>query len=108
MATSVSAILALTAVVVSTLAVAEVKATRPHPPPSSYAPQAHSDRHVYGSPLEPPIVGHARPSHRAHGAKKQAGGTLAPHGHAAPVRRAAPKPRRPAPDSVPAAPRQSN
>lgn len=108
MATSVSAMLALMAVAFSALAVAEVKATRPHPPPSSYAPQSHSDRHVYGSPLEPPIVGHARPSHRARGAKKQTSSTIAPQTHAASVRHAAPKKRRPAPDSVPAAPRQSN
>ena len=31
--------------------------------PSSFAPQSHSNGHVYGAPIEPPIVGHAKTSH---------------------------------------------
>ena len=33
---------------------------RPHARPSSYAPQEHSSNHVYGAPIEAPLVGRAR------------------------------------------------
>jgi hypothetical protein len=32
--------------------------------PNSYVPQPHSNQHVYGSPIQPAILGHANPSHR--------------------------------------------
>ena len=31
--------------------------------PSSFAPQPHSNSHIYGAPIERPIVGHAKASH---------------------------------------------
>jgi hypothetical protein len=31
--------------------------------PSSFTPQPHSNNHIYGAPIERPIVGHAKPSH---------------------------------------------
>ena len=34
-----------------------------------FCPHPHSSRHVYGSPIGPPIVGHAKTSHRKHAAK---------------------------------------
>ena len=39
--------------------------------PSSFAPQPHSNDHVYGAPIEPPIVGHAKTSHHHHVQKKR-------------------------------------
>jgi hypothetical protein len=39
--------------------------------PSSYAPQPHSNDHIYGAPIEPPIVGHAKASHHNHVEKKR-------------------------------------
>jgi hypothetical protein len=50
----------------SASAVAAAKPKDAHAPPSSFAPRPHSDRHVYGSPIGPPIVGQAQPlRHRA-------------------------------------------
>ncbi len=40
-------------------ALASGQPARSHPQPSSYAPRPHSTEHVYGSPIEPPIVGRA-------------------------------------------------
>jgi len=39
--------------------------------PSSYAPQPHSNDHIYGAPIEPPIVGHANVSHHSHVQKRR-------------------------------------
>jgi hypothetical protein len=38
--------------------------------PNSYVPR-HSKHHVYGTPIQAPIVGHARVSHRKYAPKKQ-------------------------------------
>jgi len=38
---------------------------------SSYAPQPHSNDHIYGAPIDPPIVGHAKASHHNHVQKKR-------------------------------------
>ena len=38
--------------------------------PNSYVPR-HSQHHVYGTPIQAPIVGHAKISHRRHAPKKQ-------------------------------------
>jgi hypothetical protein len=38
--------------------------------PNSYVPR-HSKQHVYGTPIQNPIVGHARISHRKYALKKQ-------------------------------------
>ena len=46
--------------------------TNSAPKPSSFVPHPHSSRHVYGSPIEPPIVGHAKTSHRKHATKSPA------------------------------------
>jgi hypothetical protein len=37
--------------------------------PNSYVPR-HSKHHVYGSPIQAPIVGHAKISHRKYAPKK--------------------------------------
>jgi hypothetical protein len=39
--------------------------------PTSYVPQAHSASHVYGSPIPPAIVGHAKTSPRKQAPKKR-------------------------------------
>jgi hypothetical protein len=38
--------------------------------PNSYVPHTHSKRHVYGAPIQPAIVGHARTSHHNRTPKK--------------------------------------
>jgi hypothetical protein len=38
--------------------------------PNSYVPR-HSKHHVYGTPIQAPIVGHAKISHRKYALKKQ-------------------------------------
>jgi hypothetical protein len=47
--------------------------------PTSYVPQAHSTSHVYGTPIPPAIVGHAKTSHRKQTPKKQSS-SAANHG----------------------------
>jgi len=39
--------------------------------PSSFVPHPHSNSHVYGSPIQPAIVGHGRTSHQRHLQKKR-------------------------------------
>ncbi len=39
--------------------------------PSSFVPQPHSNDHIYGAPIEPRIVGHAKASHHNHVQKKR-------------------------------------
>jgi hypothetical protein len=39
--------------------------------PSSFVPHSHTNNHVYGSPIQPAIVGHARTSHQRHLQKKR-------------------------------------
>ena len=36
---------------------------------SSYAPQAHNKRRVYGAPIQPPIMGHRKSAHHKQGQK---------------------------------------
>jgi hypothetical protein len=38
--------------------------------PSSFVPHPHTNQHVYGSPIGPAIVGHAKTSHHRHAPKK--------------------------------------
>ncbi|MGC1523777.1 MAG: hypothetical protein WA803_19705 [Steroidobacteraceae bacterium] len=38
---------------------------------SSFVPHAHTSHHVYGAPIGPAIVGHAKASHRRHTPKKR-------------------------------------
>jgi hypothetical protein len=41
------------------------------PKPGSYAPQPHTNQHVYGTPIQPAIVGHAKSSQHKHTPKKR-------------------------------------
>jgi hypothetical protein len=43
--------------------------------PTSYAPQTHSSSHVYGSPIQPAVVGRAKTSHQQHIQKKRSSKT---------------------------------
>lgn len=55
----------------STVSVASGEPIHSGSKPSSFAPQPHSNDHIYGAPIEPPIVGHARASHHNHVQKKR-------------------------------------
>jgi hypothetical protein len=39
--------------------------------PSSFVPHSHANNHVYGSPIQPAIVGHGRTPHQRHVQKKR-------------------------------------
>jgi hypothetical protein len=49
--------------------------------PSSFVPHSHSNNHVYGSPIQPAIVGHARTSHQKHLQKKRASSGASRNAH---------------------------
>ncbi len=38
---------------------------------NSYVPHPHRTHHVYGAPIQPAIVGHAKTSHHKHAPKKR-------------------------------------
>jgi hypothetical protein len=94
MTTIATAVLAAIALSASTPTFADGKPNGSRRPPSSYAPGPHTTRHVYGSPIEPRIVGHAPASPRKHAPTKQSPGGAAhdPHDHKTPSRRSAPGP----------------
>ena len=48
------------------LSVAGATATAAGSKPSSYVPQTGTHSHVYGTPIQPPILGHAKASHHKH------------------------------------------
>jgi hypothetical protein len=54
-----------------TLSVAGDKPTDSGAKPSSFVPHPHTHHHVYGSPIQPAIVGHAKTSHHKHTPKKR-------------------------------------
>jgi hypothetical protein len=49
--------------------------TDSHAKPSSFVPHPHTNNHVYGTPIQPAIVGHKRTSHQKHAPKKPATST---------------------------------
>lgn len=61
--------LAVVALIQSTPSVAGA-ATDSKPKPSSFVPHPHTNNHVYGSPIQPAIVGHKKASHQKHAPKK--------------------------------------
>jgi hypothetical protein len=38
---------------------------------SSFVPHPHTNHHVYGAPIQPALVGHAKTSHHKHAPKKR-------------------------------------
>jgi hypothetical protein len=71
-------VLAAVALVQPALSVAGDKPTDSHAKPSSFVPHPHSS-HVYGAPIQPAILGHAKTSHLNRAPKKR---TSAANGHA--------------------------
>jgi hypothetical protein len=64
------AVLAVVALVQPTLSVAVVQSTNSAAKPTSFVPHPHTNQHVYGSPIEPAIMGHAKTSHHRRAPKK--------------------------------------
>jgi hypothetical protein len=59
------AVTALAAIALANAVVAVADQPRPlKAKPSSFVPHPHTGHHVYGAPIRPPIVGHAKPSHQ--------------------------------------------
>jgi hypothetical protein len=71
------AIAVLTAVtlVQPALSVAGVNLTDSGAKPNSYVPHPHTHHHVYGAPIQPAIMGHAKTSHHKHAPKKRSSST---------------------------------
>jgi hypothetical protein len=65
-------VLAAITLVQPALSVAGDKATDAREKPSSFVPHPHTNHHVYGAPIQPAIVGHAKTSHAKHAPKKRA------------------------------------
>ena len=65
------AVLAAVTLMQPALSVAGDKTTDSRAKPSSFVPHPHTHRHVYGSPIQPAIVGHAKTSHHKHAPKKR-------------------------------------
>jgi hypothetical protein len=53
------------------LSVAGDKPTDSAAKPNSFVPHPHTNHHVYGAPIQPAIVGHAKASHHKHAPKKR-------------------------------------
>lgn len=80
-----SAVLAMLTLAGSTLAVAGGKPTDAGSKPSSYVSRPHTNRHIYGSPIGPPIVGRAAAPHHTHAHMKQPTSATTRNAHKAPV-----------------------
>ena len=74
------AITVLTAVtlVQPALSVAGDKPTDSTAKPNSFVPHPHTNHHVYGAPIQPAIVGHAKTSHHKHAPKKRSSSAARP------------------------------
>jgi hypothetical protein len=68
-------VFAVTALAQSALAVAGDKSSSSHAAATSYVPQPHASSHVYGTPIQAPIVGHAKTYHLKAASKKRSSGT---------------------------------
>ena len=64
------AMLAAVTLVQPALSFAGDKPTDCEAKPNSYVPH-HTNHHVYGAPIQPAIVGHAKTSHHQHTPKKR-------------------------------------
>ena len=64
-------VLAAVTLVQPALSVAGDKSTDSHAKPTSFVPHPHSNTHVYGSPIQPAIVGHSKFSHHKQTPKKR-------------------------------------
>jgi hypothetical protein len=59
-------VLAAVTLVQPALSVAGENPTDSGAQPSSFVPHPHTNHHVYGSPIQPAIVGHAKTTHHKH------------------------------------------
>jgi hypothetical protein len=66
MTTIAITVLAAIALAGPSLSVADGKSTNTGSKPSSYTPQPRTKHHIYGAPIQSPIVGHAKASRHAH------------------------------------------
>jgi hypothetical protein len=57
-------VLVAAALVQPALSVAGDKSINSGAKPNSFVPHAHTSQHVYGSPIQPAILGHAKTSHK--------------------------------------------
>jgi hypothetical protein len=64
-------VLAAVTLVQPALSVAGYNPTDSGAKPNSYLPHPHTNQHVYGAPIQPAILGHARTSHHKHAPKKR-------------------------------------
>ncbi len=71
-------LLAAVTLVHSALSVAGDKPTDSRAKPNSYIPHPHTKHHVYGAPIQPAIVGHAKTSHHTHTPKKRSANAADP------------------------------
>src|SRR5271156_4806121 len=71
-------VLAAVALVQPALSVAGDKSTNSGAKPNSFVPHAHTNHHVYGTPIQPAILGHAKTSHHNHTPKKRASSAAPP------------------------------
>jgi len=71
---AITVLVALT-LVQPALSVAGNKPTDSGAKPSSFVPHPHTNRHIYGAPMQPAIVGHAKTSHHKHAPKKRSANT---------------------------------
>jgi hypothetical protein len=65
------ALAVLAAVTLVQPALSAAGATDSRVKPNSFVPHPHTNHHVYGSPIQPAIVGHAKTSHHKHTPKKR-------------------------------------
>ncbi len=59
-------VLAAVTLIQPALSIAGDKPTNSSAKPNSFVPHAHTSHHVYGAPIEPAILGHAKSSHHKH------------------------------------------
>jgi hypothetical protein len=67
----VIAALAAIALMQPAFSVAGDQSTDSRAKPSSFVPHPHATSHVYGAPIQPAVVGHARTSHHKPTPKKR-------------------------------------
>jgi hypothetical protein len=70
MTTIAITVLAAIALAGPSLSVADGKPTNTGSKPSSYTPQPHTSHHIYGAPIQAPIVGHVKASRHKHARSK--------------------------------------
>jgi hypothetical protein len=64
------AVLAAVTLAQPALSVAGDKPADTRAKPASFVPHSRTHHHVYGAPIQPAIVSHAKTSHRKHAPKK--------------------------------------